>query len=68
MHEINQSYNTKSQIKFKALMLKPSSCDYSDAYTRVKGTIFRRVAQWLPTCAWRPKVPGQSPVANYVQR
>ena len=28
-----------SQIKFKATMLKSSLCDYSDAYTLVKGTI-----------------------------
>ena len=27
-----------------------------------------RVAQWLPTCARKPKVPGSSPAASYVQR
>ena len=31
---------------------------------KIKG----RVAQWLGTCAWKPKVPGSSPAANYVQR
>ena len=32
-------YNTNSQIKFKASMLRSNLCDYSDAYLRVKGTI-----------------------------
>ena len=32
-------YNFNSQIKFKTTMLKSSLCDYSDAYTLVKGTI-----------------------------
>ena len=27
-----------------------------------------RVAWWLATCAWKPKVPGSSPAASYVQR
>ena len=26
------------------------------------------VAQWLATCARKPKVPGSSPAASYVQR
>ena len=40
------TYNTNSQIKFKTpqikfetSMLRSSACDYSDAYTLVKGTI-----------------------------
>ena len=33
------TYNTNSQIKFKTSMLNSSLCDYSDAYTLVKGTI-----------------------------
>ena len=33
------TYNVNSQIKFKATMLKSSSCDYRDAYIHVKGTI-----------------------------
>ena len=33
------TYNTNSQIKFKTSKLKSSSCDYSDAYILVKGTI-----------------------------
>ena len=41
--EINDNshgtYNTNSRIKFKNIMLKSSLCDYSDAYTLVKGTI-----------------------------
>ena len=32
-------YNTNSQIKFKASMLKSNFCDYSDAYILVKGDI-----------------------------
>ena len=33
-------YNTNSQIKFKTSMLRPSLCDYSDAYNiLVKATI-----------------------------
>ena len=30
-------YNTKSDIRFKTTILKPSLCDYSDAYLFVKG-------------------------------
>ena len=33
------TYNANSQIKFKTTMLKPSLCDYSDAYILVKETI-----------------------------
>ena len=33
------TYDTDSQIKFKNLMLKPSSFDYSDAYILVSGSI-----------------------------
>ena len=32
-------FRTKNQIKFKTTMLKSSLCDYSNAYTLVKGTI-----------------------------
>ena len=32
-------YNTNSQIKFKTSILKSSSCQYSDAFILVKGTI-----------------------------
>ena len=43
MVEINDesrgAYNVNSQIKFKTTMLKPSLCDYSDAYILVKGKI-----------------------------
>ena len=27
-----------------------------------------RVAQWLATCTRKPKAPGSSPAASYVQR
>ena len=37
--ESRGTYNVDSQIKFKTAMLKSSSCDYSDAYILVKGTI-----------------------------
>ena len=37
--ESRGTYNVNSQIKFKTTMLKPSLCDYSDAYILVKGTI-----------------------------
>ena len=37
--ESRRTYNVNSQIKFKTTMLKSSLCDYSDAYTFVKGTI-----------------------------
>ena len=33
------TYNTDSQIKFKASMLRSSLCDYSDAYILVSGSI-----------------------------
>ena len=32
-------YNTNGQIRLKTTMLKPSLCDYSDAYIHVKRTI-----------------------------
>ena len=32
-------FNTNSQIKFNASILKSSLCDYSDAYILVSGTI-----------------------------
>ena len=38
-HESIGAYNVNSQIKFKTTMLKSSLCDYSDAYSLVKGTI-----------------------------
>ena len=37
--ESRGTYNVNSQIKFKTTMLKPSLCDYSNAYILVKGTI-----------------------------
>ena len=37
--ESRGAYNVYSQIKFKTTMLKSSLCDYSDAYSLVKGTI-----------------------------
>ena len=33
------SYNKDSQVRFKTSMLKSSSCDYSNAYILVSGTI-----------------------------
>ena len=30
--------------------------------------ILGRVAWWLATCAWKPRVPGSSPAASYAQR
>ena len=33
------TYDTNSQIKFKNSRLKPSLCDYGDAYILVKGNI-----------------------------
>ena len=38
-HESRGTYKVTSQIKFKTTALKSSSCDYSDAYILVKGTI-----------------------------
>ena len=37
--ESRETYNVNSQIKFRITMLISSSCDYSDAYVLVKGTI-----------------------------
>ena len=37
--ESRRAYNTNSQIKFKATMLKSSLCDHNNAYILVKGTI-----------------------------
>ena len=43
MVEINddsrETYMTSNQIKFKAMMLKSSLCDYNDAYILLKVTI-----------------------------
>ena len=33
------TYNTNSQIKFKTSILRSSSCDYSDTYILLSGTI-----------------------------
>ena len=33
------TYNKNSQIKFKALMLKSSLCDYTDAYILLTETV-----------------------------
>ena len=38
-NDLRETYNTNSQNKFKTSMLKLSLCDYSDAYTLVKGTV-----------------------------
>ena len=35
--EARRKFNTNSQIKFKAAMLKPSLCQYSDVYILGKG-------------------------------
>ena len=32
-------YSLKSQFRFKISILRPSLCDYSDAYILAKGTI-----------------------------
>ena len=32
-------YSPEKQIRFKTLLLRSSLCDYSDAYTLVKGNI-----------------------------
>ena len=37
--ESKEAYTVNSQIKFKTTMLKPSLCDYSEAYILVQGTI-----------------------------
>ena len=37
--QIRGTYNANSDIRFKTTMLESSSCDYSDAYICVKGTI-----------------------------
>ena len=37
--ESRGTYNVNSQIEFKTAMLRSSSCDYSDAYLLVNGTI-----------------------------
>ena len=33
-------YNRNNQVKFKAMMIKPRSCDYGQAYVLVKKTIY----------------------------
>ena len=36
--DLQEIYNTNSQIKFKTSTIKSGLCDYSDAYILVKGT------------------------------
>ena len=38
-NDSRRAYTTNSQIKLKTSMLKPSLCDYSDAYILAEGTI-----------------------------
>ena len=42
-YDTSSTYNTNRQIRFKTWMLKPSLCNYRDAYIPVSGTI--KVAQ-----------------------
>ena len=37
--EAHETYNTKSQIRFKTSMLRSGLCDYNNAYILVKGNI-----------------------------
>ena len=37
--ESRETYNVNSQIKFRNSILRPSLCDYSDAYIFVSATI-----------------------------
>ena len=37
--EARETYNTKSQIRFKTSMLRSGLCDYNNAYILVKGNI-----------------------------
>ena len=37
--DIRGAYSPNKQIRFKTAMLRSSLCDYSDAYTLVKGNI-----------------------------
>ena len=39
--DIRGAYSANKQITLKTAMLKPSLCDYSDAYTLVKGNIWK---------------------------
>ena len=38
-HDIRGAYSLNKQIRFKTAMLRPTLCDYSDAYILVKGNI-----------------------------
>ena len=37
--ESRGTYNKDNQVRFKISLLRPSLCDYSDAYILLKGTI-----------------------------
>ena len=39
VNSLLNTYNENKSIRFKTLMLRSNLCDYSDAYTLVKGTI-----------------------------
>ena len=39
VNSLSNTYNENKSIRFKTSMLRSNLCDYSDAYTLVKGTI-----------------------------
>ena len=39
VNSLSNAYNENKSIRFKTPMLRSNLCDYSDAYTLVKGTI-----------------------------
>ena len=50
------TYNANSQIKFKTIILKSGLCDYSYAYSRLKGTITNTGAEEEGTSAQKQTI------------
>ena len=48
-------------------ILLPRTINWNFLGLTFKGLIVNLVTQWLSTCARKPKVPGSSPTADYVQ-
>ena len=57
-------------MKFQISFFMKHDRNYYETFYKpfYKQTILGRVAWWLATSARKPKVPGSSPDASYVQR
>ena len=63
-NEIHTEIHTKQSLIYRNLELLEWRYYNIQAFL----SLFGRVAWWLATCPRKPKVPGSSPAASYVQR